>query len=305
MKKHILHAMLILILAGCYTPLNNSGVATTKPWLEVSGKKLDFDGKQYDSCYQFKLHFWPQEAAQSLSLKESCISGCCWRSDKEEVVLDFNKYFESDLSIRGRARKYTPAKITLKVHHSNLLNTTKVTVSPRGAITNSGLVKLSYKEYENPTRLAQLEQSARQQQALAAAQTAAYYQGQQATRPETGNLTKSSKIKKSATASPSQDELAKEIFQRYVGTKVDTFFYQMDKTYKKQGAVFFLSERLLQAKPTDTTNVYTIMCHAKARTGLDVKQLRASTFSCGNWQVNVSKQTVLPIDKRAQLIAGI
>ena len=65
MKKTWLSAILILCLGACYTPLNNSGVATTKPWLEVSGKKLDFDGKQYDSCYQFNIHFWPPEAVDA------------------------------------------------------------------------------------------------------------------------------------------------------------------------------------------------------------------------------------------------
>ena len=90
MKKVLGTAILILITAACYTPLNNSGVATTKPWLEIYGKKMDFEGKQYDSCYQFNVHFWPQEAAQAIDLQESCISACCWRSDKEEVILVVN-----------------------------------------------------------------------------------------------------------------------------------------------------------------------------------------------------------------------
>ena len=98
--------MLACLLSACYTPLNNSGVATTKPWLEVSAKKLDFDGKQYDSCYQFNLHFWPQEAAEAVDLKKSCVNACCWRSDKSEVTLDFNKDFDARLAYYGRARKY-------------------------------------------------------------------------------------------------------------------------------------------------------------------------------------------------------
>ena len=302
MKKSTWLAILIL-LTGCYTPMNNSGVATTKPWLEVSGKKLDFDGKQYDSCYQFKLHFWPQEAQQVINLKEACISSCCWRSDKEEVVLDFNKHFETDLAIYGRARKYSPGKITLKISHSNLLNTTKVTASPQRAISNTGLVKLSYKEYENPTRLAQLETSARQQAALAAAQRAAYYQKQEELKQQAQQLPKKTKQKvQKEKKSVSPEDLAKTLFQRQAGTKVDTFFYQMDKTYKKQGAVFLLSDRIIQAHQTSIDGLYHLSCQAKARTGLDIKQLRASTFSCGTWQVDTQKQTVEPLDKRAELV---
>lgn len=302
MKKSTWLAILIL-LTGCYTPMNNSGTATTKPWLEIAGKKVDFEGKQYDSCYQFNVHFWPQEAVQTLNLKDACISGCCWRSDREEVVLDFNQNFESDLAIYGRARKYTPGKITLKVTHSNLLNTTKVTVSPHGSIANNGLIKLSYKEYENPTRLVQLETFARQQASLAAAQQAAYAQAQEQ-RPQrkTASSKKSIQKKQTTAFTLSAEDAAKDLFQRHAGMKVDFFFYQMDKTYKKQGAVFLLSERIIQADPTLQEGVYHLSCQAKARTGLDVKQLRASTFSCGSWKVDTPQQTITPLDKRAQLI---
>jgi len=302
MKKCITFAIIFPLLAGCYTPLNNSGVSTTKPWLEIPGKKLDFDGKQYDSCYQFNLHFWPQEAEETISLKEACISGCCWRSEKEEVVLDFNKNFDRDLALRGRARKYTPGKITLQITHSNLLNTTKVSVSPHGAIANNGLVKLSYKEYENPTRLAQLENSARQQTVLAVPQPAAVG-AQVSGRVRTRKTKKNAATKQAAQTSP--QEQVKALFQQQVGTKVDSFFYQMDKTYKKQGAVFLLSERLLHVSPADTDGVYTLSCQAKARTGLNPAQLRASTFSCGMWAVELAAQHVWPLDKRAELVQSI
>ena len=305
MKKYICSATLLFLLAGCYTPLNNSGVATTKPWLEIAGKKSDFNGKQYDSCYRFNLHFWPQEAAEVINLKEACISGCCWRNDKEEVVLDFNKHFESDLAIYGRARKYSPGKITLKVSHASWLNTTKVTVRPQGAISNSGLVKLSYTETENPTRLAQLENLSRQQAALAAAKTVETSQPKQ-TAPKTApSKTNKKTVKKQPSQTISPEAQVKSLFLQQAGTKADTFFYQMDKTYKKQGAVFLLSERLLHVSPTEKNNLYTLSCQAKARTGLDPKQLHASTFSCGNWQVNLQEQTVIPLDKRAELVWNI
>ena len=290
MKKTWLSAILILCLGACYTPLNNSGVATTKPWLEVSGKKLDFDGKQYDSCYQFNIHFWPPEAVEQIDLQKSCISACCWRSDQDEVTLDFNKNFERDLAYYGRAKKYSPDKITFKVTHSNLVNTTKVTVTPRGVIKNNGLVKLSYKEYENPSRLAQLEAMSRQLQT----RRNAYLNEQRQQQDEAArNSKKKNKEEQSAEAR------AKALLVRKAGTKIDTYFYEMNKTYTRQGAVFMLSERILNTSPLNTQGDYSISCHAQARTGINSKKLKASSFSSGTWRVSLQDETVLPDDRKA------
>ena len=292
MKKVLSAAIAILITSACYTPLNNSGVATTKPWLEIYGKKTDFNGKQYDSCYQFNVRFWPQEAADTLDLQQACISACCWRSDKEAVTLDFNAHFEQDLATYGRARKYTPGKITFNVNHANWLNTTRVSVSPQRAVRDNGLIKLKYKEYENPVRLAQLNEQARQatQQppvspAAATAPTAKKPAVSQ------GNSSPSAK-----TADP-----AKQLVQQQAGTKIDTYFYHMNKQYTKQSAVFLLSERLLHTQPAGE-NAAIVSCQAKARTGLDTNRLNASTFSCGQWWVDTQQQQVTPYDKRAKLI---
>lgn len=296
MKKTLCGAILIFLLGGCYTPINNSGVATTKPWLEVSGKKTGFDGKQYDSCYRFNVRFWPQEAAENIDLKDACISACCWRADKEEITLDFNKNFEADLAIHGRARKYSPAKITFTVSHSNLVNTTKVTVFPKGAVSNNGLVKLSYKEYENPARLAQIATNA-QTLANANSVTSALQEEPQSVKQRAVKTPKKSSVPKAA-------DTAKALVQRQAGAKIDNFFYHMNKTYKQQGAVFLISERILHARAVAEPDVYTVSCQAKARTGIDVQNLRASTFSCGLWTVNVTAGTVEPDDKRARLIWG-
>ena len=294
MKKILFGAICILFLGACYTPLNNSGVATTKPWLEIPAKKLDFDGKQYDSCYQFNIRFWPPEAAEQINLAQACISDCCWRSDKEEVTLDFNKNFDADLAFYGRARKYSPGKITFKVSHSNLVNTTKVTVSPTGTVNNKGLVKLSYKEYENPARLAQIEAASRQLQTRHNAYLAEQQQRQAA----------AEKAKEAARKEAARQAAARTLLLRRAGTKIDAYFYQMDKTYKKQGAVFLLSERILLADPINTQGDYSITCHAQARTGLDIKNLKASNFSCGTWRVSLEDGTVQAYDKKARQILG-
>lgn len=294
MKKILCGAILTFCLAACYTPLNNSGVATTKPWLEIPAKKLDFDGKQYDSCYQFNIRIWPQEAAEQIDLAQACISDCCWRSDKEEVTLDFNKNFEADLAFYGRARKYSPGKVTFRVAHSNLVNTTKVTVSPTGTVNNKGLLKLSYKEYENPARLAQIEAASRRLQTRRNAYLIEQQQRQAA----------QEQAKEAARQKAAQNAAARTLLLRRAGTQIDAYFYQMNKTYKKQGAIFLLSERILLADPLNTQGDYSVTCHAQARTGVDIKNLKASTFSCGTWRVSLEDGTVQAYDKKARQIMG-
>ena len=295
MKKVILGAIALCVV-GCYTPLNNSGVSTTKPWLEVPGKRVDFDGKQYDSCVQFNLRFWPQEAVERLDLQESCISACCWRSERAEITLDFNKNFAEELRTYGVARKYLPEKITLKVTHSNLVNVTKVTTDPRGAVKNNGLIKLSYTTVRDEKRLAEIEQ-------------ALTWQEQQSPVPEVETtIPTPDKPKKSSvqtTTAKAADDLnlrrAKALVQRKVGAQIDNYFYHMNKTYQATGAMFLLSSRLLVPQQ-NADGTYTVTCHAKARTGIDEKHLNSSDFPCGRWLTDLATQLVLPDDAKARQI---
>ena len=300
MKKLILLAI-VMLLVGCYTPMNNSGVSTNKPWIDVSGTRLDFNGDQYDSCVKFNLRFWPQEAAERINLYQSCITACCWRSEKNEVTLDFNKDFEKELVQKGRARKYTPGQVTLKVTHSNFVNLTKVTVSPHGAINNKGLLKLKYEEIDDPERLAQLQ----------AARNAVRSPSPETTREFTITPTKSKKTNVSTQTAPSvravtdpSSERAKQLLQLNRGTQIDTYFYGMNKTYRKQGSLFLLSSRFFQATPYGQ-DTFLVSCHAKARTGIEETQLKASDFSCGKWIVNVQNETVEPYDTKAKTIASL
>ena len=310
MKKSVLLAICMCLLTACYTPMNNSGVSTSKPWIDVSGTRLDSKGDQYDSCVKFNLRFWPQEAQERINLSKSCITACCWRSEQNEVVLDFNKEFEKELAQKGRARKYTPGKVTLKVTHSNFVNLTKVSVSPSRAINNKGLLKLTYEEVENPTRLAQLqhgghiERSAPTEPLTAPGpspvQTYTASPSQVIVKSSTISVTKTTpKVETSPQA-----DYAKSLLQRTYGTHIDTYFYQMNKSYRKQGAVFMISDRLLQAS-TYGKGMYVVTCHAKARTGIEEKQLKASDFSCGKWIVDTQKNRVIPYDTKAKNIAHL
>lgn len=282
-----------VVLCACYTPLNNSGVATTKAWLEVPAKRVDFDGKQYDSCVQFNLRFWPQEAVERLDLQAACITACCWRSEQSEITLDFNKGFEEELLRYGVARKYTPEKITLKVTHSNLVNVTKVTVSPRGAISSNGLAKLSYTTVRDETRLAQIEED------LALAQENAQWPLPVKSAAATQSVRSSQASKQ--TVQDAGEQQAKECVQRKVGAQIDDYFYQMNKIYRKQDAIFILSARILVARP-NADGTYQVTCHAKARTGTDEKHLNSSDFPCGVWLTDINAQMVLPDDKKARQI---
>lgn len=291
MKKALLLAALFAGLTGCYAPLNNSGVSTTKSWLDIPAKKTDFDGKQYDSCYQFRLHFVPADAAAQLDLRQACVDACCWRSDKEEVTLDFNKDFEKNLKYYGRADKYTPGKITLKVSHSNLLNTTSVKVTPRGAVNINGVVKLTRKTVEDPARLAQIENEARRLQTRRNAWLA--------DRDMIENETPSA-----AYEDPAAQQRAQALVQRAEGTKIDRYFYDLDKTYKKKGYVFLVSQRLYSARALGE-NVYRVTCRAKVQSGANANSLKNRTVSCGVWNADLSAQTVSPQDGTARRIKTI
>lgn len=284
MKKALLLAM-GLFVCGCYAPLNNSGIATNKSWLDIPAKKTDFQGKQYDACYQFRLHFVPEEASAELDLRDTCIDTCCWRSSKEEIVLDFNKNYKKNLKFYGRAVKYTPDKITLKITHSNLLNTSAVHISPRGAIKPNGTVKLKAQVTEDAARLAQIEAQARQLQVRHNAWKNDQMAAQQI----------------AAQADASALRHAQELVQRTEATHIDQYFYQINKNYKQQGYIFLVSQRLYSATALPD-GTYQVTCHAQVQTGAHPEQLKSRTLSCGVWTADLSAGTVTPQDGIARKI---
>ncbi len=288
MKKAFLLATAFWICAGCYTPLNNSGVATTKAWLDIPAKKTDFKGTQFDSCYQFRLRFVPAEAEAALDPRQSCLDACCWRSDKDEVVLDFNKDFEKNLKYYGRADKYTPGKITLKVSHSGLLNTTGVKVYPRGAVSPNGTVRLKKQTVEDPVRLAQIEDQSRKMLARRNAWLAERNIAREDFAPAEGE-------------DPAAQRRAQELVQSKEGARIDRYFYGLDKTYKKKGYVFLISQRLYSARLTGE-NAYSVSCRAKVQSGADAAHLKNRTVSCGVWKADLAKKTVSPADGTARKI---
>ena len=284
MKKLYACATCLLFLSACYTPLNNSGVATTQKWLEIAATRTDFDGKQYDSCYRFDIRFWPQEAAQALDLQESCISACCWRNEKPSVTLDFNKNFKQNLARYGKAYYYEPGQITLSVTHSRLVNTTRVAIAPRGSISHNGLVKLKYKLVEDPARQAQLKEQ--EEQAAAERAARARLKAEQAAQN---------------ARQAAQARRAQKLLIQQVGAAIDGYLYRVNKTYKQKGWIFLISDRLFTPVQTGADQ-WKITCHTRVQKGKTAFQLTKATFTCGTWAVNTATDTIKPLNKKARLI---
>lgn len=287
MKKILCFATLFFA-AGCYTPMNNSGMATTKAWLEIPAVRTDFDGKQYDACYQFNLSFLPPGAKDGLDLQAACISACCWQSDKPVVRLNLNENFERDLAAYGRARRYEPGIITLKTSRSSLLNTANVSVSPKGVISRNGVVKVTYEEVDDPARIRQV---ARQKQADA--QRLAQQRAQRDLQEEQALL---------AEQNQARLNLAATVLQRQKAAVIDRFFYQMEKAYKQKSQVFLLGSRVYVPRATQQTNVYSVTCSAPIQTGVSLEKLTPQTVSCGRWNVNIDTLFIVPASNRARQI---
>ena len=284
MKKTLLLAI-ALCACGCYAPLNNSGLSTNKAWLEIPAKKTNFDGKTYDICYQFNLRFVPAEASAQLDLQRECVDFCCWLSEREEVVLYFNKNFEENLSFYGRAEKYTPNQVTLRMTYSPLLNTAAVHVTPRGAVNPDGTLKLKHQLTEDPARLAQLEEQSRRAETLRAARLS--------DPPEDMGWSKEEQTGARARAI--------DLVQRQQSSRIDSYFYLLDKQYRQKGYVFLISRRIYAAAPLPDGN-YQVTCHAQVQTGVDAQNLQNRTLSCGTWKANPSAGTVTAQDSVARKI---
>lgn len=287
MKKLLIVATL-LCLGACYTPLNNSGVATTKSWLDIPAKRTDFEGKQYDFCYQFNLKFRPASAAKTLDLQADCISACCWQSDKEEVVLDFNRNYEADLKRYGRARRYTPGQITLKPGYSSLVNTSSVKISPRASISQSGLVKLTFKETEDLARLEEVKQEARRDHTL-----------QNALRAEQQALREEDDLRQQQEY---RQNLAKSLVQRQKAAAIDSYFFPMEKEYKQKDQLFLLGRRIFTVSPSEDAALYKVSCEADVQTGYTAATLKTKTMDCGLWAANLETLTVEPVNRHARKI---
>lgn len=96
-------------------------------------------------------------------------------------------------------------------------------------------------------------------------------------------------------------QTAQDLLEYQAGTKIDTYFYYMNRWYREQQAVFILEKRtyIPRVQPDGT---YLLTCRARAHTGPDKAHVHALYFPCGVWKVDVGLQVVLPHDKKAEKI---
>ena len=94
-------------------------------------------------------------------------------------------------------------------------------------------------------------------------------------------------------------QTAQELLEYQAGTKIDTYFYYMNRWYREQQAVFILDKRtyIPRLQPDGT---YLLTCTAGAQTGPDKAHVHKLYFPCGVWKVDVGLQVVLPHDKKAE-----
>lgn len=94
-------------------------------------------------------------------------------------------------------------------------------------------------------------------------------------------------------------QTAQSLLEYQAGTKIDTYFYYMNRWYREQDAVFILNKRTYQTR-LQKDGTYLLTCSAKVQTGMDATHVHPLTFPCGVWKVDVGLQIVLPHDKKAE-----
>ncbi|WP_428897902.1 hypothetical protein Dip518_000089 [Parelusimicrobium proximum] len=296
--KRILLILPVIFLSACVSNMNyGTDSSTTKEWLEIKSSKIDYEGKQQDSCFKFNLKFIPESIEARLRrFPENCMDSCCWRSDGETVTLDLNRGIEDELYATGKAYKFSPDTITIKVSYSSLLNTTTAKVSPN-IISRDGTVKLSYREITDPNRTAQVKKEKEQAKlerelAIQRAAAAAYAED----------------LKERTEISKAQAEYRRlqsiEYTRRFFGRNIDLYIYSIDLNMRKDGYILLAGEKSWTSL-VSSSGEYTVKCVSNAKRGKSQKSMKAYPIDCGEWRVNVDKQTVVPSNTLAYNIAAI
>lgn len=288
-KLYITLPLIILLSIGC-SSMRAVEKGTNVVWVDILADKKLSSGKKYDFCYQFNLKFYPKPAMNAINFEDACISTCCWMSDKPTVKINLNETFEYRLAKYGRAYKYEPETITIKTKYNSFLKMFRVNAQPK-IINSKGEVGLKYKLYENPERLAELEKQRKEAKALASTRTTerqAQYRRQK--EQEQAGLLKMQAMY--------QENLAIEYVQRYVGPKIDKYLYELTKSYRNEGKLLFIDEKVWDIKKTEDSK-YSVKCSVDSRLGKSANTMKAYSVYCGEWNVNTNTERVWPIDSRS------
>ncbi len=288
-KLYITLPLIILLSIGC-SSMRAIEKGTNVVWVDILADKKLSSGKKYDFCYQFNLMLYPEPVVKDINLEETCISTCCWMSEKPVVEINLNENFETNLAERGYAYKYRPDKITIKTKYNSFLKMFTVNASPK-IINSKGEASLDFKLYEDAERLVQLEKERKEARALASTRLT---KKQQIYRREK-EQEQASLLKLQNTY---KENLVAEYVQRYMGAKIDKYLYELTKSYRDEGKLLFIDEKVWDIKKTEDSR-YLVKCSVNSRLGKSANTMKFYSVYCGEWNVNTDTEKVWPSDSRS------
>lgn len=296
MKKILFFTLVLpLLISGCsHTVKYGAYNPTNKDWLEIAGEKKDFENKQYDSCFKFNLKILPSSALKRINKEYACIDYCCWRSDGEEIIIDFNDGFEEELARYGRALKYTPGQVKFTVKYASLIDMTKVTTAPAGAVKQDGTLNLKYEEITNPQRLASVERdlrmrSSQKERQLTTAQKLARAQA-----------VKDARESELLTAEYNR-KTAVNLILRIYGKEIDSYLRKRDAARQTGGNIVTTGQKQWDIEERHE-GVYFVNCKSQNYIGKTKNTMKPYSEPCGRWQSDIYEKEVFPLNATAEKI---
>lgn len=332
MKRIYILLTATALLGGC-VGMNYSDGDSTKQWLKVVSSQKDMDGNVTDVCYRLDLKFNPAEAITRLDTDMSCITKCCWYSERKSVELNFNAAFPDEMVRNAIAKKYSPETIKFYISYSPFLDTIHGRVSQKSALSRDGLVTLEYTEVKDTDRYLKIghddlraasfdgdaregsylfnsdaqKQAAKEAQAarpITAAPSPATVATQQQARQQVQNT-----VSTDEREALLQQKLKYErnqavlLVKRFYDQKIDAYIMSIDKTQKRKGLVLMANDRNWVTVKTGSP-VYKVTCLVNGKLGSAQQNMKDYPIACGVYEVNLDDQTVLPKDTDARTIVS-
>ena len=330
MKRIYILLSAAALLSGC-VGMNYTDGDSTKQWLKVVSSNKDMDGNVTDVCYRLDLKFNPAEAITRLDTDMSCITKCCWYSERKSVELNFNAAFPDEIVRNAIAKKYSPENITFYISYSPFLDTIHGRVSQKSAINKEGLITLEYNEVKDTERYLKIghdelraakfegdgkegsylfksdaqKQAAKEAQAtrpITAAPAPAVVAAQ--ARPQVQNT-----VSTDEREALLQQKLKYErnqavlLVKRFYDQKIDAYIMNIDKTQKRKGLVLMANDRNWVTIKTGSP-IYKVTCRVNGKLGSTQQNMKDFPIACGVYEVNLDDQTVTPKDTDARTIVS-
>lgn len=331
MKRIYILLTTAALLSGC-VGMNYSDGDSTKQWLKVVSSKKDMDGNVTDVCYRLDLKFNPAEAITRLDTDMSCITKCCWYSERKSVELNFNSAFPDEIVKNGIAKKYSPENVNFYISYSPFLDTIHGRVSQKSAINREGLVTLEYTEVKDTERYlkighddlraAKFEDDAREgsylfkseEEKQAAKEAQAVRPITAAPAPATIAAREQAPKVQDTVSTDEREALLQQklkyernqavlLVKRFYDQKIDAYIMDIDKAQKRKGLVLMANDRNWLTIKTGSP-IYKVTCRVNGRLGATPQDMKDYPISCGVYEVNLDEQTVMPKDTDARTIVS-